>query len=343
MTAPLLTTKLYVPPPQPNLVPRPRLIQRLEGGLHQGQRLTLVSAPAGFGKTTLLSAWVAGRRERVAWLSLDADDNEPPRFWTYLIAALQTVQGRVGSDAAPALGQEALQLFQVPNPPSIETILTRLLNEIAALPDEIILVMDDYHVISTQEIQEGLAFLLAHHPPPLHLVISTRADPPLPIVRLRARGQLTELRADELRFTPQETASFLNELMGLDLLPEDIAALEARTEGWVVGLRLAGLSMQGRTDPRAFIRAFTGSHHYVLEYLTQEVLNRQSEATRRFLDETSILGRLCGPLCDAVTGDQDGAATLARLHRDNLFTVPLDEAHHWYRYHHLFADLLGNL
>ena len=184
----LLTTKLYVPPPQPNLVPRPRLMQRLEGGLHQGHKLTLVSAPAGFGKTTLLSAWVAERREQVAWLSLDADDNEPPRFWTYLITALQTVRGGVGADAAPALGQEALQLLQVPNPPSIETILTRLLNEIAALPDEVLLVLDDYHLISTPAIQEGLTFLLTHHPPPLHLVISTRADPPLPIVRLRARG-----------------------------------------------------------------------------------------------------------------------------------------------------------
>jgi LuxR family maltose regulon positive regulatory protein len=340
MSAPLLTTKLFVPPPRPNLVPRARLVARLDEGLRPGRRLTLLSAPAGFGKTTLLGAWIAGHDSPVAWLSLDADDDEPARFWRYVIAALQTLY--------PGLGRDALDLLTTAPPLPAHTILGALLNDIAALPRSpslapILLVLDDYHLIATPQIHAGLAFLLEHQPPTLHLVIATRADPPLPLSRLRARGQLTELRADDLRFSPGEAATFLNAVMGLDLAAGDVAALEARTEGWIAGLQLAALSLQGRADARRFIAAFSGSHHYVLEYLVEEVVRRQAEPVRRFLVQTSILDRLRGPLCDAVTGGDESHAMLADLHRRNLFLVPLDDEHRWYRYHHLFADLLRNL
>ncbi len=340
MSTPLLTMKLYVPPARPERVPRPRLIRRLDEGLRLGHRLTLVSAPAGFGKTTLLTDWIGQREGPVAWLSLDEQDNEAPRFWAYLIAALQTVHAE--------LGQGALQLLRVPQPPPTQAILGSLLNEIAALaqapfPPGILLVLDDYHLVSAPQIHEGLTFLLEHQPPNLHLVISTRADPPLPVFRLRARGHLTEVRTDDLRFTPDEAATFLNSMMNLDLAPEDVQALKTRTEGWIVGLQLAAISLQGRTDARQFIATFSGSHHYVLEYLTEEVVRRQSGPLRRFLMLTSVLDRLCGPLCDALTGESDGDAVLADLQRRNLFIVPLDDERRWYRYHHLFADLLGNL
>jgi LuxR family maltose regulon positive regulatory protein len=333
MTLPLLTTKLYIPSPRPELVPRPRLIERLERGLDR--KLTLISAPAGSGKTTLLSECAAKCGWRVAWLSLDEEDNDATRFWTYLIAALQTVHAN--------LGKEAVQLLQAPQPPPAQTILTPLLNDIATFPDQIVLALDDYHVISSRAIHDGLSFLLEHQPRQLHLALSTRADPLLPLVRLRARGQLTELRANDLRFTSDEAATFLNETMGLGLTRENVAALEDRTEGWIVGLQLAALSMQGRDAERAreFVAAFTGSHHYVLEYLTEEVLQQQPEPVQRFLLETSILDRLCGPLCDAVTERTDSAQVLADLNRRNLFVTPLDVAHYWFRYHHLFADLLN--
>jgi LuxR family maltose regulon positive regulatory protein len=344
---PILQTKLYIPPIRPELVSRPRLIERLNAGLPtQGgfpRALTLISAPAGFGKTTLLSEWVAQLQERAAWLSLDKEDNDEARFWTYLILALQAVQA--------GLGQDALRLLQASQQPATQAILTALLNQVAALPQEIILVLDDYHLISDPAIHKGLAFLLEHLPPQMHLAISTRADPPLPIHRLRARGQLTELRSDDLRFTASEAEAFLTAAMGLDLAREDVKVLEARTEGWIVGLQLAALSLQGRTDAHEFITAFSGGHHYVLEYLTQEVLRRQPEPVQRFLMQTSILDRLCGPLCNAVrfgfskspTDESDGEAMLAHLRRRNLFIFPLDDEHRWYRYHHLFADLLGNL
>jgi LuxR family maltose regulon positive regulatory protein len=344
------------------LVPRPRLLQRLDEGPAQTRRLTLISAPAGFGKTTLLSAWTSEEtssiqnanskahpeqhrkvENRFSWLSLDEGDNDPARFWTYVVAALQTTQ--------EGLGQATLDLLRAPQPPPLPALLTPLLNELAALPDRLTLILDDYHLISAPQIHEGVGFLLDGLPPNAHLVIATRADPPLPIFRLRARGQLTELRTDDLRFTPDEAATFLNSMMGLDLRPADVAALEARTEGWIVGLQLAALSLQGRADAREFISAFTGSHHYVLEYLTEEVVRCQSEPLRRFLMQTSILERLCGPLCDALRfdegqtpgGEQDGEAVLADLQQRNLFIVPLDDERRWYRYHHLFADLLGNL
>jgi LuxR family maltose regulon positive regulatory protein len=285
----------------------------------------------------LLGEWLVecGPGTRVAWLSLDQDDNDAKRFWTYLVAAVQAVD--------TDLGQATLNLLQAPQLPPVQALLMPLLNEIATLPKTLTLVLDDYHLISAPQIHSGIAFLLEHQPHNVHMVISTRADPPLPVFRLRARGQLTELRSDDLRFTPDEAAAFLNSAMGLDLAPGDVEALEARTEGWIVGLQLAAVSLQGRTDAHEFIAAFSGSHHYVLEYLTAEVVRRQTEPVRGFLIQTAILDSLCGSLCDALTGDNDGGAMLADLHRRNLFIVPLDDERRWYRYHHLFADLLGNL
>ncbi len=330
MPTPILATKLYMPAPRPQVVPRPRLIERLDAGLHG--KLTLISAAAGFGKTTLVSAWAAGCGLPIAWLSLDAGDGDPARFLAYLIAALQT--------AAPALGQGAAAALDSPQPPPPEAIVTALLNEIAAGPDQMVLVLDDYHAVEASPVDHALAFLLDHAPRQLHVVVVTREDPPLPLARYRARGQLIELRAADLRFTPAEAAAFLNQAMDLQLSASDIAALDARTEGWIAGLQLAALSLQGRPDTARFIAAFTGSHRFVLDYLMEEVLQRQPQPVRRFLLQTSILDRLCGPLCDAVTGQADGRSLLATLERGNLFVVPLDEARQWYRYHHLFADVL---
>src|SRR5665811_839631 len=337
MSTPLLATKLYIPPPPPKVVLRRRLIERLNEGLHG--KLTLVSASAGFGKTTLVSEWVAGGERlepkvRVAWLSLDEGDNDPARFLNYLTAAVQTV--------AANIGEGVLGVLQSPQPPPTEAILTTLLNEIATIPDDFVLVLDDYHVVDSEPVDQALAFLLEHLPPPMHLVIVTREDPHLPLARLRARGQLTELRAADLRFTPSEAAEFLNRVMGLDLSAEDITALETRTEGWIAGLQLAALSMQGHQDTASFIKSFTGSHHFVLDYLLEEVLHQQSASIQTFLLRTSILGRLCGPLCDAVLLDPSvsGQETLEYLEHANLFIVPLDDERRWYRYHRLFVDLL---
>ena len=345
MAAPLLQTKLFIPPARPGLVRRPRLIERLNEGALPGRKLILISAPAGFGKTTLLSEWnhaLDAHRPpldaggdtpvRVAWLSLDEDDNDPARFLTYTIAALQTT----GTE----IGQGVLSVLQSPRPPPVEGVLTALINELAALPRRTVLVLDDYHLIEAQPIHDALTFLLRHLPPNVHLVIATREDPLLPLARLRARGQLTELRAADLRFSSSEAAAFLNQVMGLRLSADDIATLEARTEGWIAGLQLAAISMQGRQDIAGFIRSFTGSHHFVLDYLLEEVLHQQPERVQAFLLHTAILDRLTGPLCDALTGQGDGGATLERLQRANLFIVPLDNERRWYRYHHLFADLL---
>lgn len=301
---------------------RERLTSRLGRG-GQAPSLTLVSAPAGFGKTTLLAEWLAGS-SRTAWVSLDAGDNDPGVFWAYVVAALQTVE--------PAIS--AL------SPASVEPSLASLLNELDALDDEVVLVLDDYHAIESVPIHEQLAFLLEHLPPNVHLVIGSRADPPLPLPRLRARGELRELRAADLRFTTDEAVAYFNETMGLNLAVEDVAALEARTEGWIAALQLAALSMHGRDDIAAFIGNFTGDDRFVVDYLAEEVLERQPEAIRHFLLRTSILERLTGSLCDAVTGGEGGAATLADLDRANLFVVPLDDRRRWYRYHHLFADVL---
>src|SRR5437588_6988780 len=332
MPTPILATKLYIPRLRPNVVSRPRLIERLNEGLHRN--LILISAPAGFGKTTLVSAWVASCDRQVAWLSLDEGDSDPARFLTYLVAALRTI--------AATIGEGVLGVLQSPQPPPTESILTALLNEITTIPDHFVLILDDYHVIDAKAIDQALTFLVEHLPPQMHLVIATREDPQLPLARLRARDQLTELRATDLRFTPSEAAEFLNQGMGLNLSAEDVTALEARTEGWIVGLQLAAISLQGQQDVTGFITSFTGSHHFVLDYLVEEVLQQQSESLQTFLLRTSILDRLCGSLCDAVllTPSGSGQATLEYLEHANLFLVPLDNERRWYRYHHLFADLL---
>ena len=343
MSIPILATKLYVPPPSPTVVPRPRLLERLNAGLHR--KLTLIAAPAGFGKTTLVSAWAAACHQPVAWLSLDAGDNDPTRFLTYLVAALRTI--------APQIGTGVLDSLQSPPPPPTEPLLTTLLNELTTLSDPFVLVLDDYHVIEAPAVDQVLTFLLEHLPPQLHLVLATREDPPLPLARLRAGAQLTELRAGDLRFTPAEAAGFLNHVMGLNLAAEDIAALETRTEGWIAGLQLAALSLQGHHAPARFIQSFTGSSRFIIDYLAAEVLERQPDEVRVFLLQTSVLERMCAPLCDAVLHGNRAAAPLAgtpphsssqamleKLERANLFLVPLDDERRWYRYHHLFADLL---
>ncbi|MDQ2691689.1 MAG: LuxR C-terminal-related transcriptional regulator [Chloroflexota bacterium] len=336
MAVPLLATKLYIPSPGSKIVLRPRLIKRLDEALPTGRTagVTLISAPAGFGKTTLVSEWVASCGRPAAWLSLDEGDNDPARFLSYFVAALRTIASDIGADVPQAL--------QSPQPPSPETILTSLLNEIITIPEDFILVLDDYHVINAKPVEQALTFLVEHLPAQMHLVITTREDPSLPLARLRARGQLTELRAAHLRFTLPEAAEFLNRVMGLQLSPENIAALETRTEGWIAGLQLAALSMQGHHDSEGFIRSFTGSHHFVMDYLVEEVLKQQPETMQTFLLRTSILKRLCGPLCDAVllNPSTPGQETLEYLERANLFIIPLDNERRWYRYHHLFADLL---
>jgi LuxR family maltose regulon positive regulatory protein len=309
---------------------RPRLIARLNAGLHR--KLTLLAAPAGFGKTTLLSAWVAGCDRPVAWLSLDNTDSEPARFLTYLVAAVRVVAADIGEGVA--------QMLQSPPPPPVQAILTALLNDIATLSHNFVLVLDDYHVIDAPAVDEALTFLIDHLPPQLHLVITTREDPQLPLARLRARDQLTELRAADLRFTSAEATAFL-QAMSLNLAAAEVTALEERTEGWIAGLQLAALSLQGQPDVPAFIRAFAGDHRYIVDYLVEEVLQRQPAPLRRFLLQTAILDRLHGPLCDAVTGQEGGAERLAALERGNFLVVPLDDRRQWYRYHHLFADVLA--
>ena len=332
--APILATKLSVPPSRRSVVLRPRLVERLDEGLAAGHRLTLVSAPAGFGKTTLVGEWVASCGRPAAWLSLDEGDGDFSRFLAYLIAALRTV--------APGIGEGVVAVLQSPQPPPLESTLTALLNDAATIPGDVVLVLDDYHVLDARPVDDAMAFLVEHLPPQVHLVIATREDPALPLARLRARSQLTELRGADLRFTPSEAAAFLNEVMNLDLSAKEIGALEARTEGWIAGLQLAAISLQGRADVVGFIASFAGSHHFVLDYLLEEVLQRQAEPVQTFLLRTSILDRLCGPLCDAVLIDDSasGQETLESLERANLFVVPLDNERRWYRYHHLFADLL---
>jgi LuxR family transcriptional regulator, maltose regulon positive regulatory protein len=331
MPTPILATKLYIPPLRPQVVSRPRLIKRLNEGLNGN--LTLISAPAGFGKTTLVSQWLAGGSRPAAWLSLDEGENDPARFLIHLVAALQTI--------AATIGEGVLGVLQSSQPPPPESILTALLNEITTLPDQFILVLDDYHLIDARPVDMALTYLVEHLPPQMHLVIATREDPQLPLARLRARSHLTELRAADLRFTASEAADFLSQVMGLSLSAEDITALEDRTEGWIAGLQLAALSMQGHQDVSGFIRAFAGDHRYIVDYLVAEVLQRQPAPVRRFLLQTSILDRLHGPLCDAVTGQEEGNARLEALERGNFFVVPLDDKRHWYRYHHLFAEVLS--
>lgn len=341
----LLATKLYIPALRPNRVPRPRLTARMEAGT--AGPLTLLSAPAGFGKSTLLSEWIHHGGRQVAWVSLDEGDNDPVRFLGYAVTALRKLR--------PGLGEETLTLLrhaQSPAPVELEPILTGLLNEIDAADADLVLVLDDYHAIDSPAVHQAVQFLLDRLPPRLHLVLATRVDPPLHLSRLRARGQLAELRARDLRFTSQEAADFLNQAMGLSLSTADVAALEERTEGWAVGLQMAALSLAGRRDVESFIAQFTGSHRFILDYLTDEVLSRQPEPVRDFLLRTSILTRLSAPLCDAIigqnagqntgqnTGTGNGQAILETLDAANLFLIPLDDTRTWYRYHHLFGTLL---
>lgn len=330
----ILATKFYIPPPRTRVVPRSRLFERLNEGLRSGRKLTLLSAHAGFGKTTLASEWLATSDRPVAWLSLEAGDNDLPRFLSYLIAAVQTVK--------PTLGVRLLTALQSPQPPPADSVLTTWLNELVADPQPFILVLDDYHSLESKPIDNALAFVIDHLPPQMHLVIATREDPNLPLARLRAQGQLTEVRAADLRFTPSEAAGFLIQVMGLHLSPDEVAALETRTEGWVAGLQLAAISMQSHPDPASFIKSFTGSHRFVLDYMLEEVLQQQPDALQNFLLHTSILERMCGPLCEAVLLDPSasGQATLESLERANLFIISLDNERRWYRYHHLFAELL---
>ncbi|MEL6250002.1 MAG: helix-turn-helix transcriptional regulator, partial [Cyanobacteria bacterium J06627_15] len=330
---PFLEAKLYRPKWSADLVSRSRLIDRI----HPQRKLTLVSAPAGFGKTTLLAEWVTAVPTRpVAWVSLDQSDNDPAVFWSYLITALQKIQ--------PSLGERSLSLLQSPQPPPIESVLMTLLNELTAVEANIVLILDDYHAITTQAIHDGIGFLLSHLPPQVHLIIASRADPPLSLARLRSHGELTELRVSDLRFTPDEAAAFLNQGMGLEISAVEVSALEQRTEGWIAGLQLAALSLQGREDVADFVAAFSGDDRYIVDYLLEEVLQRQPKHVRRFLLQTAILERLSGSLCDAVCdgvmGQTSGQGMLETLERGNLFLIPLDNKRQWYRYHHLFADVL---
>ena len=351
----LLATKLFVPPTRADLVARPRLFERIQAGLLN--KLTLIAAPAGFGKTTLLSAWratVAGAALPFAWVALDSADNDPLRFWSYVIAALDTL--------VPGVSAPALTLLQSPQPPPMEPILTSVLNafsaSVAGAPGrDMVLTLDDYHVITTPAIHTMLTWLLDYLPPNLHLVVLSRTDPALPLARLRARGAMTELHASDLRFTLDEVATFLNQVMGLALTAADVAALEARTEGWIAGLQLAALAMRDQRDRSSFIHTFSGSNRYIVDYLAAEVFAAQPDHIQRFLLHTAILDRMCGPLCDAVlepelavvrlVTDSPGAShsvasqlLLEELERANLFVVPLDDERHWYRYHHLFAEVL---
>jgi LuxR family transcriptional regulator, maltose regulon positive regulatory protein len=326
----LLATKLHVPRTRPGFVVRPRLADRLAPE-HEGE-LTLVCGPAGFGKTALLADWARRDPRPVAWLSLDDADNDPARFWRHAAAALDKLRPGVARHVAALLG--GLQ------PTSFQAVVTTLVNELAGLAEEVVLVLDDYHLIQAPQVHGSLGFLIDHLPPQLHLVLASRADPPLPLARLRARGLLSELRERDLRFTPAEAAELLRVAVGPELPAAAVTVLADRTEGWVAGLQLAALSLQGRTDITAFVAGFSGSHRYVLDYLAEEVLDRQPDYLVQFLLDTSVLERLSGPLCEAVTGHTDSQQLLEQIERANLFLHPLDEVRSWWRYHHLFADLL---
>lgn len=329
----ILQTKFTLPPSRADLILRTRLTQRFSASLERP--LTLICAPAGFGKTTLLSEWLAaqdGGTLPMAWLSLDEDDNDPGRFLTYLICALANIGGIVSDEVLP--------LLQTLPPPAPKVILTAVISRLETFPQRFALALDDYHLITAAPIHEAMTFLLDHLPSQMHLVLISREDPPFPLARLRARGQFVELRADDLRFNLEETDQFLGQMLGIRLHADQVKELDARTEGWIAGLQLVALAMKGREDIDTFITAFTGSHRYILDYLTEEVLNRQSESLQRFLLQTSILNRLNASLCDAVTGQSNGRAVLNQIERSNLFLISLDDEGYWYRYHHLFAHML---
>lgn len=333
----LLATKFFVPPFGEGWISRPRLLERLSAGL--ACPLTLISAPAGFGKSSVLAEWVqhmaalrGATRPAIAWLSLDVADNDPARFLSYVIAALQKV--------VPGVANDLVAPLRSPQPPAVEAIVTVLVNELTSVAYPLALILDDYHVITSAAVNGVLTFLLENLPPNLHLVISTRFDPPIPIARLRSRGQVVEIRSDDLRFTPDEADVFLRQSMGLTLSSEQVAALDERVEGWIAGLQMAAISMRGREDVDSFIRAFAGTNRFIMDFMLEEVLAREPEEIQAFLLQTAILNRLTGSLCDAVTGTSGGQAMLERLERRNLFVVPLDDDRRWYRYHHLLADLL---
>ena len=334
MTSPLITTKLYVPKPRQGLISRPALLHRLSEGL--AGKLTLISASSGYGKTTLMAEWYAerGHDTPMAWVSLDAGDNDPVRFLSYLITALQNVQDGLGQDV-----RTVLQGSQNPLDPAI---LSLLINELSTVPNDFILVLEDYHVIEMRELHQMMEFILEHLPPKMHLVILTRADPPFPLARLRARGELMEIRAKDLRFSLDDATAFLQDMAGLNLSEESIQILMDRTEGWVTGLQLVALSIQGQENPSESISAFGSGQGYIVDYLIEEVLNRQTESLKLFLLQTSILSRLNGSLCNALTGRSDGDATLDWLEKANLFVSSLGSEHSWYRYHRLFADVMNN-
>ena len=327
----LLKTKLNAPQPRAELVERPLLVDRLNQGL--SRKLILVSAPAGFGKTSLLSEWRSQCNLPVAWLSLDENDNDSSRFWSYFVGAVKTIK--------PDIGEVALASFQSGQPQPVEAFLITLINEITDKLAPFVIVLDDYHLINNQAIQTAIMFLLEHMPPQMHLVISGRSDPPIPLARLRVRGQLTELRSNELRFNREEIVALVNGVLKLGISENDIGVLTGRTEGWIASLQMAVVSMRGTENISDFINKLSGSHRFVLEYLVDEVLADQEEDICTFLYQTSILRRMTGPLCDAVTGRNDGRETLLRLERNNLFIQPLDDEGSWYRYHQLFADVLS--
>jgi LuxR family transcriptional regulator, maltose regulon positive regulatory protein len=327
---PLLATKIFIPALRVRRVVRNRLLERLEAGKHRP--LTLIAAPAGAGKTTVVSEWLAACPQPAAWLSLDQSENDPATFWRHLLAAIRRVWA--------GFGQGVVDLLQSPQPPAPADVASLIVNELAAMNDSLTLVLDDYHVITVDAVNEGLTTLLETPPPQLRLVMLTRSDPSLPLARMRARDQLTEIRAADLRFDVSEAAAFLRDCMGLDLQDQQVKALAAHTEGWIAGLQLAALAMRSAEHPQAFVDGFTGSHRFVLDYLMDEVLSRQPPDRLRFLLETSVLERLNGSLCDALTGSEGGQAILEQLDQLNLFLVPLDDRRCWYRYHHLFRDVL---
>lgn len=331
MKTDLLASKFYFPPHRPDFVPRPHILERLDAGL--SGKLTLVSAPAGFGKTTAVSEWIRGCGHPSAWLSLDKNDNDPYQFLIYLIAALQRISSEIGADVQAVL-EESLS-------PNYEILLTRLISEMGRLPEKSILVLDDYHLIDSKQVHDIINFLIEYLPATIHLVISGRTDPPLPISRLRVRGEVNEVRTSQLRFTKQEVAAYLNDRMGFDLSFDGIAALEARTEGWIASLKLAAITMRGREDLPKFITKFSGSNRYVIDYLVDEVMARQPEEVQIFLRRTAILERFCAPLCKYVAGGSEDLDIIDYLDRSNLFLIPLDDFKEWYRYHHLFADFLS--
>jgi LuxR family transcriptional regulator, maltose regulon positive regulatory protein len=330
MNSTLLKTKLYRPTIRPELIPRPYLMRRLDEGFKS--KLTVVSAPAGYGKTTLVSAWVSECKCPVAWLSLDEEDNDPVRFLAYVITAMQTIE--------PSLGREMLHALQAAQPPYIINLLPALINQLDEIQPQFVLVLDDYQAISYSEIHKAITFLIDHQPPRMHLLLTTRVDPPLPLAKLRGRGHLTELRQADLSFSEEETIAFLKQGAGIELTPSDVNILVNRTEGWIAGLQMAALSMRNKKEISSFIAGFGGSHEYVLDYFASEILNNLPEQARSFLLKTSFLSQLCGSLCDMVIGQAGSQQMLERLHEANLFVISLDDEHIWYRYHQLFADFL---